>query len=249
MEQESGPDFLDPCTAGSLTCMLAPLSSVSSTLLLSLCTSECLNQPSKLPQLNVWLLKSFNLLIDAVFSLGLDASLQWFLDLSPMVVVNRSFPLQQPFVYLATSQQWPRHVYPCRLSLSISYLIFIVLLSPSPTVSTFFLNCAECFCCGLAAAEVRSFPPIWVLSLCIPWSCICLFCSCILTYLELVGHHLILLIMVFFWILQDFRRVLCILLPRLSVIAQDNAGIGKTFLGVFLIIWQFGWKMKLKDFE
>lgn len=185
-------------------------------------------------------------LFDAVFSLGLDVSLQWFLDLSSMVVVNRSFLLQRTFVYRATSQQWPRHVYPCRLSLPVSYLIFIVLLRPSPAISVLsmsFLNSAECFCCGLADAEVRSFPSIWVRSLYIPWSSICLICSCVLSVLELVGSHLILLIMIFFWILQDFGGVLCILLPRLSDIARNNAEMGKTFLEVFLIVWQFGGKL------
>lgn len=63
---------------------------VPSTFLLPWCIYECLNQPSKLPQLKAWLLKGFNLLVDAVFSLGLDVSLQWFLDL-PSIVVNRSF--------------------------------------------------------------------------------------------------------------------------------------------------------------
>lgn len=159
--------------------------------------------------------------------------------------------MQQPFVYLATSQQWPRHVYPCSLSLPTSYLTFIVLLRPSSAVSILsmsFLNCAECFCCGLAASEVRSFPPIWVLSY-IPWSSVCLICSCVLTFLELVGSHLILLIMIFFRILHDFRRVLFILLPRLSVLSRDNAEIGKTFLGAFLTVGQFEWKMTLKNLE
>lgn len=31
--------------------------------------------------------------------------------------------------------------------------------------------------------------------------------------------------------------------------ALDNAGVGKIFLGLFLISCQFGWKMTLKNFE
>lgn len=96
--------------------------------------------------------------MDAVFSVGLDVSLQWLLDLSLRVVVNRSFLLQQTFVHLGAFQQQPRHIYPCSLYLPISLLIFIVLLRPFPAVSISFLNYAECFCCGLAAAEVRRFP-------------------------------------------------------------------------------------------
>lgn len=83
----------------------------------------------------------------------------------------------------------------------------------------------------------------------IPWSSVCLICSCVLTFLELVGSHLILLIMIFFRILHDFRRVLFILLPRLSVLSRDNAEIGKTFLGAFLTVRQFEWKMTLKNLE